>query len=201
MWNWYENEILRSLKIFFFIIPFMKKLIKYDYLFHFRSGTVILIIMVASLGSVPHIWGSTLLTVTLSRLKITQQFVGVVTSLSLIASTVFTIILTRLADIYFGHKLKKLILSLMPFHTIAMIALCVLILLGSPETNYQCKYKIRCFWIHLFNVIVVVWTFSPISSLNQPFWSWQAAPSGSCHAFIKKALNRHFEMSMYIAVI
>ena len=110
------------------------------YLFTSRSGTVILIIMVASLGSVPHIWGSTLLTVTLSRLKITQQFVGVVTSLSLIASTVFTIILTRLADIYFGHKLKKLILSLMPFHTIAMIALCVIILLGSPETNYQCKY-------------------------------------------------------------
>ena len=96
--------------------------------------------MVASLGSVPHIWGSTLLTVTLSRLKISQQFVGVVTSLSLIASTVFTIILARLADIYFGHKLKKLILSLMPFHTIAMIALCVFILLGNPERNYQCKY-------------------------------------------------------------
>ena len=128
----------------------MKKMIKYYYLFNFRSGTVILIIMVASLGSVPHIWGSTLLTVTLSRLKITQQFVGVVTSLSLIASTVFTIILARLADIYFGHKLKKLILSLMPFHTIAMIALCVFILLGNPERNYQCKYrnfilKCKCF--------------------------------------------------------
>ena len=132
-----------------------------------------MIIMVASLGSVPHIWGSTLLTVTLSRLKITQQFVGVVTSLSLIASTVFTIILTRLADIYFGHKLKKLILSLMPFHTIAMIALCVIILLGSPQTNYQCKYihkiyfKIKSFrlqknLLHHFNFRLFCLTISQV---------------------------------------
>ena len=128
-------------------------MIKYYYLFNFRSGTVILIIMVASLGSVPHIWGSTLLTVTLSRLKITQQFVGVVTSLSLIASTVFTIILARLADIYFGHKLKKLILSLMPFHTIAMIALCVFILLGNPERNFQCKYINKLYFEMYVNVL------------------------------------------------
>jgi MFS family permease len=128
--------------------------------------------MVASLGSVPHIWGSTLLTVTLSRLKITQQFVGVVTSLSLIASTVFTIILTRLADIYFGHKLKKLILSLMPFHTIAMIALCVIILLGSPETNYQCKYLHKMYFkinsFRLQNKSTTPLQFQTFLSDNQP---------------------------------
>jgi len=129
----------------------MNNSLKSDCLQVLSSWTVILIILVASLGSVPHIWGSTLLTVTLSRLKITQQFVGVVTTLSLITSTVFTIILTRLADVYFGQNLKKLIISFMPFHTLAMIALCVFILLGTPEHNYQ--YLIGLFYVIAIGVL------------------------------------------------
>ena len=103
------------------------------------SFNVLIIIMVASLGSIPHIWGSTLLTVTLSKLQISQQFVGIVITCSLVSSTVFTLILSRLADVYFSQNLKALIMTLMPFHAVAMIGLGVCILTGTPESNNQCK--------------------------------------------------------------
>ena len=108
--------------------------------FVFRSRTVITLLLVASIGSIPHIWGSTLLTVTLSRLKFLQEFVGIVTTLSLITSTVFTFSVGRLADTYFQNNLKSLTMMLMPMHALTMIGLCLCIQIGSTSSYNQCKY-------------------------------------------------------------
>jgi len=101
------------------------------------STNVVLIVLVASLGSIPHIWGSTLLTVTLSKLKISQEFVGIVTTLSLFSSTVFTLFLSRVADVYFAQHLKHLMMFFMPVHALTMIGMCICIFTGSPEANRQ----------------------------------------------------------------
>ena len=120
--------------------PDLNESVRTDIIQILKSGNVILVILVASLGSIPHIWGSTLLTVTLSRLEIYQNFVGAITSISLISSTIFTFTLTRCADLYFGQSLKNLIMGLMPVHALTMIVLAVCILIGTPQANYQCKY-------------------------------------------------------------
>jgi hypothetical protein len=100
------------------------------------------VVLVASLGSIPHIWGSTLLTVTLARLKITQSFVGVTTTLSLVASTIFTLTLTRMADVYFSQNLKLLIMSMLPIHSLCMIGMSVIILLGQSDEAFHCNLKL-----------------------------------------------------------
>ena len=79
--------------------------------------------LVISLGSIPHIWGSTLLTVSLSDLQITQEFIGYITSICLLVSTTLTFLVARLADISFTMNLKHLIALLLPFHVISMICL------------------------------------------------------------------------------
>ena len=103
------------------------------------SNNTILIILVISFGSIPHIWGSSLLTVSLSKLHITQEFIGYLTSVCLITSTLVTISLTRFADLYFGRNLKILIVSILPIHAVSMIIMSVLTAVGSLENNYQCK--------------------------------------------------------------
>lgn len=112
---------------------------------HFRSKTAVLILLVASFGSIPHVWGSTLLTVTLSKLKIAQEFIGFMITLSLIASTIFTLILSRCADVYFAQNLKNLIMALLPLHALAMIFMSVFVLTGTPESNHQCKSNLIIF--------------------------------------------------------
>ena len=107
-----------------------------------KSHTCLSILAVASLGSIPHIWGSTLLTVTLAGLKITQEFVGLVTTLTLIFSTIFTLAVSRIADLHFKHNLKTLIMILMPVHALTMIGLGEFISIGSPNANYKCNLKI-----------------------------------------------------------
>ena len=122
--------------------PDLNESVKSDVIQILKSGNVIIVILVASLGSIPHIWGSTLLTVTLSRLEIYQNFVGAVTTISLISSTIFTFTLTRLADLYFGQNQKNLIMGCMPVHALSMIGLAVCILIGTPQANNQCKYRL-----------------------------------------------------------
>ena len=79
--------------------------------------------MVISLGSIPHIWGSTLFTVSLSELQITQEFIGYITSICLLGSTTLTVLVARLADLSFTMNLKHLIVLLLPFHVMSMICL------------------------------------------------------------------------------
>ena len=123
--------------------PDLNESVKSDVIQILKSGNVIIVILVASLGSIPHIWGSTLLTVTLSRLEIYQNFVGAITTVSLISSTIFTFILTRLADLHFGQNQKNLIMGCMPVHALSMIGLAVCILIGTPQANNQCKYQTK----------------------------------------------------------
>ena len=98
-----------------------------------------MMIIVLGVGSIPHIWGSTLLTVTFSHLNINQQFIGILTTLSLIASILVTLILTRIGDIYFKLNLKLLIMWVLPIHAISMIFMCSFASVGSSTSNnYQC---------------------------------------------------------------
>ena len=136
--------------------PDLNESVKSDIIKVLSNGNVILIILVASLGSIPHIWGSTLLTVTLSKLEIYQNFVGAVTTLSLISSTVFTFILARMADLYFVQNLKNLIMGLMPLHTLTMVVLCVCILIGTPQANFQCKHG---FYLNLNSNLPPIYNF------------------------------------------
>ena len=100
-----------------------------------------MMIIVLAVGSIPHIWGSTLLTVTFSHLDINQQFIGILTTLSLIASIIVTLILTRIGDLYFKFNLKLLIMWVLPIHAISMILMCTFANVGSSSriNNYQCK--------------------------------------------------------------
>ncbi len=104
------------------------------------SCRALCILFVASLGSIPHIWGSTLLTVTLSKLRITQEFIGYVTTLSLISSTIFTVILSRIADMCFSNRLKTLVMAMLPFHVFSMIGVSVCVLIGDPVDNYKREF-------------------------------------------------------------
>ena len=87
--------------------------------------------MVISLGSIPHIWGSTLFTVSLSELQITQEFIGYITSICLLVATTLTVLVARLADLYFTMNLKHLVVLLLPFHVMSMICL------GEKEVDFS----------------------------------------------------------------
>jgi len=110
-----------------------------DFLQVLSSRNKIMMIIVLAIGSIPHIWGSTLLTVTFSHLDINQQFIGILTTLSLIASIIVTLILTRIGDLYFKFNLKLLIMWVLPIHAISMILMCTFANVGSSSriNNYQ----------------------------------------------------------------
>lgn len=110
-----------------------------------RIPSVLILVLVASLGSIPHIWGSTLLTVTLASLKISQTSIGAVTISALILSTVLTVLTTRLADLYFAGNLKLLIVNLLALHAPSMIGLCVLIMV--PRSDPLHPFFVAIFYV------------------------------------------------------
>jgi len=53
------------------------------------------------------------------------------------ATSVLTMLVSRLADLYFRRKLKKLLMLLLPAHSIAIIAFVVYILTADREVNNE----------------------------------------------------------------
>ena len=52
-------------------------------------------------------------------------------------TALLTILLSRLADLYFQLNLKKLLMFLLPFHAVSMIVFSVCILTADPEVNNE----------------------------------------------------------------
>jgi len=101
-----------------------------------RRPSVIYIMLLQSLSTLPHIWGTTLLTVTLQPLGVSQKTIGILIIVTTLVEFITTIFVARLADLLFRFRLKVLILILLAIHTLAMISVAVAALRqGSGETN------------------------------------------------------------------
>lgn len=57
----------------------------------FRFPSVLAVMLVYSLNCLTHVWGSTLLTLTLAPLRVTQSSVGMMTIASILASVTFSL--------------------------------------------------------------------------------------------------------------
>lgn len=102
-----------------------------------RKPYVLATILVYSLNCLAHVWGSTLLTLTLAPLRISQTSIGLMTTSSLLATALLTVGISRLADLYFQQNLKNLLMLLLPTHTLSMIVFCATILTADRSINNE----------------------------------------------------------------
>ena len=117
-----------------------------------KQPSLIFIMLLQSLSTLPHIWGTTLLTVTLSPLGVSQKTIGMLIIITTIASFITTILSTRLADMLFRFRLKGIILILLTMHTVAMICVSVSALShGHSDSNKYTVFAGYVFGISFLN--------------------------------------------------
>jgi len=102
-----------------------------------RRPSVLYIMFLQSVSTLPHIWGTTLLTVTLKPLGVSQQTVGIMIITTTLVSFITTVLSSRLADIFFRFRLKALILILLALHSLAMIFLSAAALAHRPTEIHK----------------------------------------------------------------
>ena len=64
-------------------------------LIYFRRPSVIYIMLLQSLSTLPHIWGTTLLTVTLQPLGVSQKTIGILIIVTTLVEFITTIFVAR----------------------------------------------------------------------------------------------------------
>ena len=104
-----------------------------------RNPSVVFLMMIQGLSTLPFVWGATLLTVTLNPLHIDQKLVGALIVTTTIVSAIATVLVSRIADMCFRFRLKVLAMLLLPIHTGCMIGMGVCALTGDSSPYNQRK--------------------------------------------------------------